>query len=79
MTLTYPVVQSCLRGGEMGKCPAEGNHTAQDWVLFLGLLSSLVSVRYRRIQRTVLRIFKCHLIYYNFKSLTAARDRILLR
>lgn len=44
----------------------------QDWVLSLGLLSSLVSVKYRRIQRTVK-------ISNNFKSITAAGDRILLR
>lgn len=50
----------------------------QDWVLSLGLLSSLVSVRSKRIQRTVERIFKCQLICYDFKSITAAGDRILL-
>lgn len=33
----------------------------------------------QEIQSTVQRIFKCHLICYNFKSITAAGDRILLR
>lgn len=50
----------------------------QDWVLSFDLLSSLVSLKHR-IQSTVQRIFKCHLICYHCKSITAAGDRILLR